>query len=48
MPENIIMTESGTAPSNGRTTPPIIPAGKPRSSNSSAPSANNQMLIIMY
>ena len=37
-PENIIITESGTAPSSGRTTPPMMAAGRPRSSSNSAPS----------
>ena len=37
-PEKMIITESGMAPSRGRTTPPIMAAGRPRSRSSSAPS----------
>ena len=36
------MAESGTAPSSGSTTPPMMAAGRPRSSNSSAPSEKRE------
>ena len=45
MPEKMIIAESGTAPSKGRTMPPIIPAGSPRSNNSSAPSSENKYIM---
>ncbi len=38
IPEKTIIAESGIAPNKGRTTPPIIPAGSPKSNKSSAPS----------
>ena len=38
IPEKMIITASGTAPRRGRTTPPMMAAGRPRSSSSSAPS----------
>lgn len=37
-PEKMIITESGMAPSRGRTTPPMMAAGRPRSRSNSAPS----------
>ncbi len=44
IPEKTIITESGIAPRRGRTTPPMIAAGSPRSSNSSAPSGHNNKI----
>ena len=42
LPDAMIMAESGTAPRRGRTTPPIIAAGRPRSNSSSAPSMSRE------
>ena len=37
-PDAMIIAESGTAPSRGSTIPPMMAAGRPKSSSSSAPS----------